>query len=82
MKRNLFTVWAKRTLPALALAVAMLPACKPEPEPNPEPLPEEPEENPYEGPMDSVQVLTYTRKDGWSLQYNNVMKYANDPRVI
>ncbi|MCM1041033.1 MAG: hypothetical protein NC396_01210 [Bacteroides sp.] len=68
---NLLTILAKRAFFALALAgTGLMAGC------------DKKTEDPYSQPIDPVQVLKfgeYFKND--SIQYENVMKYANDPRI-
>ena len=67
--RNYITL-LKRALPVMAFVGAGLMAgCKPEPDETPVPI-------------DPVKVLTFGNTMGIdSISYDNVMKYANDPRI-
>ena len=69
MKRTLWTLWAKRPFCLLALvSVGLLTACH--------------EDDPYAGYIDPVKVLSFGDNVGYdALDYDNVMKYANDPRI-
>ena len=69
MKRTLWTFWAKRPFCLLALvSVGLLTACH--------------EDDPYTGYIDPVKVLSFGREIGYdAIQYDNVIKYANDPRI-
>ena len=70
MKRTLWTFWAKRPFCLLALVtVGLLTACH--------------EDDPYASYIDPVKVLSFGDRDvGYdAIQYDNVMKYANDPRI-
>ncbi|MBD5388134.1 hypothetical protein HDR65_01540 [bacterium] len=71
MKRTLWTFWAKRPFCLLALVtVGLLTACH------------KSEEDPYAGYIDPVKVLSFGEKVGTdAIDYDNVMKYANDPRI-
>ena len=69
IKRN-YRYMLKRALPMFALAGAMI-GCN-----------DKPEYDPYAEPIDPVKVLRFGAKlDLDSIQYDNVMKYANDPRI-
>ncbi|MCM1532117.1 MAG: hypothetical protein NC048_07245 [Bacteroides sp.] len=70
-KRNGLMIWAKRAVFALALAgTGLMAGC------------EKKTEDPYSQPIDPVKVLPFgARIDLDSIQYENVMKYANDPRI-
>lgn len=68
--KNLLAIWAKRVLPFVALAAGLLWGC------------DKPKEDPYAGPMDPAKVLKFG--EYWSfdsISYDNVMKYAKDPRI-
>ena len=70
MKRTLWTLWAKRPFCLLALVtVGLLTACH--------------EDDPYAGYIDPVKVLSFGNDDvGYdAIDYDNVMKYAHDPRI-
>ena len=69
IKRN-YRYLLKCVLPVFALAGAMI-GCEKE------------SSNPYAGPIDPVKVLRFGEYWGYDsiLQYNNVMKYARDPRI-
>ena len=72
MKRMMhYRTLLKRALPIAAFVGAGLMAgCKPEPDETP-------------APIDPVKVLKFGNKMGIdSISYDNVMKYANDPRII
>lgn len=72
-RKNLLTVWAKRVLPMFAMVGAGLMAGCEKPVVNDEP---------YAEPIDPVKVLPFGKRfDLDSIQYDNVMKYANDPRI-
>ncbi|MDE6307216.1 MAG: hypothetical protein K2L79_00140 [Bacteroidales bacterium] len=65
----------KYAIPALALAAAgLMMGCN---------KPDEVVDDPYAEPIDPVKVLKFGKRDiGYdSIEYNNVMKYANDPRI-
>lgn len=66
--------WMKRILPMVALVAAgLMTACDKNKTEN---------DNPYAGPMDPVKVLPFGKRFGNdSIEYDNVMKYANDPRI-
>ena len=62
----------KRVLPMVAMAGAgLMASC------------DKPVDDPYAEPIDPVKVLPFGKTDiGYdSLEYDNVMKYANDPRI-
>ena len=69
MKRTLWTFWAKRPFCLLALVtVGLLTACH--------------EDDPYASYIDPVKVLSFGKVIGLeAIQYDNVMKYAKDPRI-
>lgn len=63
----------KRILPMVAMAGAgLMASCN-----------DKPVDDPYAEPIDPVKVLKFGKADiGYdSLEYSNVMKYANDPRI-
>lgn len=64
--------WMKRILPMVALVAAgLMTACD-----------KNKNDDPYAGPMDPVKVLPFGQNMGYdSVSYDNVMKYANDPRI-
>ena len=64
----------KYAIPALALAASLMMGCN---------KPDEVVDDPYAKPIDPVKVLKFGDRDiGYdSIGYNNVMKYANDPRI-
>ena len=64
----------KYAIPALALAASLMMGCN---------KPDEVVDDPYAKPIDPVKVLKFGDTDiGYdSIGYNNVMKYANDPRI-
>ncbi|MDE7149471.1 MAG: hypothetical protein K2O01_03550 [Bacteroidales bacterium] len=66
--------WMKRILPMVALVAAgLMTACDKNKTEN---------DDPYADPIDPVKVLSFGRKIGLdSISYDNVMKYANDPRI-
>ena len=70
-RQNLLTVWMKRVLPMFAMAGAgLMIGCN------------KPVDDPYAEPIDPVKVLKWGKRVGLdSIQYDNVMKYANDPRI-
>ena len=69
IKRN-YRYMLKRALPMFALAGAMV-GCN-----------DKPEYDPYAEPIDPVKVLRFGDELGYdSISYDNVMKYANDPRI-
>lgn len=75
---NLLTIWVKRAIPALALAAGLMSGCN-----KPDDVEDDVEADPYAEPIDPVKVLKFGDSDiGYdSIGYNNVMKYANDPRI-
>lgn len=70
-RKNLLTVWAKRVLPMFAMVGAgLMIGCN------------KPVDDPYAEPIDPVMVLKFGAEIGYdAIQYNNIMKYANDPRI-
>lgn len=75
MKKTLnYRYMLKRALPMMAfIGAGLMVACEKEPKATPTAEPE---------PIDPVKVLSFGRKIGLdSLNYDNVMRYANDPRI-
>ena len=68
--KRIYRYMLKRALPMFALAGAMI-GCN-----------DKPEYDPYAEPIDPVKVLRFGDKLGYdSISYDNVMKYARDPRI-
>ena len=68
--KRIYRYMLKRALPMFALAGAMI-GCK-----------DKPEYDPYAEPIDPVKVLRFGKVLGLdSISYDNVMKYARDPRI-
>lgn len=65
MKKNVLTVWAKRAIPALALAGLTLPSCEKE---NDKPI--------YRAPYEKELRFNETNDD--SISVSNITKYLND----
>ncbi|MDE6105768.1 MAG: hypothetical protein K2F84_01585 [Bacteroidales bacterium] len=68
-RQNLLTVWMKRVLPMFAMAGAglMIGCNKPD--------------DPYAEPIDPVKILKFGVNGYEAVQYDTIMKYANDPRI-
>lgn len=72
MKKTLkYKYSLKRILPMVAMAGAgLMASCN-----------DKPVDDPYAEPIDPVKVLKFEYRKYDSISYDNVMKYANDPRI-